>query len=132
MRVLLVGDVEAAAALAGGLEGEDIVLECRPDDPGASSGPDEIGAIARELREFESVLSVHGPDAVLVSSDSSAALSAVLVATKLGTPVAAVERAGRRPGGANGRLIGQLSDARLAPEPSAVVNWLRNAYTERP
>ncbi len=132
MRVLLVGNGEVAAALAGGLDGEDIVPERRPDDPEPASGPDEIGAIAAELREFEGALSEDGPDAVLVASDSSASLAAVLVATKLGTPVAAVERAGREPGGVNGRLIRQLSDVRLAPEPEAIVNWLRDTYTERP
>ena len=129
MRVLLVGNGEGAAALAGGLDGEDIVLERRPDEPVPASGPDEIGALAQALREFEETLSAGGPDAVLVSSDSSAALSAVLVATKLRTPVAAIER---EPGGVNGRLIRQLSDVRLAPEPAAISNWLRDTYTERP
>jgi UDP-N-acetylglucosamine 2-epimerase len=132
VRVLLVGNGEAPAAVAGGLDGEEIVVERRPDDPEAAAGPDEIGAIARELREFEEALGDGGPDAVLVSSDSTAALSAVLVATKLGTPVAAVERAGQEPGGVNGRLIRQLADARLAPEPSLISNWLRDTYTERP
>ena len=129
MRVLLVGNGEGAAALAGGLDGEDIVIERRPDEAVPASGPDEIGALARALREFEETLSAGGPDAVLVSSDSSAALSAVLVATKLRTPVAAIER---EPGGVNGRLIRQLSDVRLAPEPAAISNWLRDTYTERP
>jgi UDP-N-acetylglucosamine 2-epimerase len=129
--VLLVGESEDAAGLAEGL-GEDIVLERRPDDPEPASGPDEIGVIAAELREFEAALSDGGPDAVLVASDSSASLAAVLVATKLGTPVAAVERAGREPGGVNGRLVRLLSDARLAPEGPAIVNWLRDTYTERP
>ena len=98
MRVLLVGNGEGAAALAGGLNGGDIVLERRPDDPEPASGPDEIGAIARELREFEEALSEGGPDAVLVASDSSASLAAVLVATKLGTPVAAVRASRARAG----------------------------------
>lgn len=132
MRVLLVGNGEGAAALGGGLDGEDIVIERQPDEPVPASGPDEIGALAHALREFEETLSAGGPDAVLVSSDSSAALSAVLVATKLRTPVAAIERAGREPGGVNGRLIRQLSDVRLAPEPAAISNWLRDTYTERP
>jgi len=124
VRVLLVGNGEGAAALAGGLDGEDIVIERRPDEPVPESGPDEIGALAHALREFEETLSAGGPDAVLVSSDSSAALSAVLVATKLRTPVAAIERAGRQ--------IRQLSDIRLAPEPAAISAWLRDTYTERP
>jgi UDP-N-acetylglucosamine 2-epimerase len=132
MRVLLVGNGEGAAALAAGLDDRDIVIERRPDDPEPASGPDEIGTIARELREFEQALTDGGPDAVLVSSDSSAALAAVLVATKVRTPVAAIERAGREPAGVNGRLIRQLSDLRLAPEPAAISSWLRDTYTERP
>ena len=132
MRVLLVGNGEGAAALAGGLDGEDIVMERRPDEPVPASGSDEIGALAHALREFEETLSAGGPDAVLVSSDSSAALSAVLVATKLRTPVAAIERAGREPGGVNGRLIRELSDVRLAPEPAAISNRLRDTYTQLP
>jgi hypothetical protein len=56
----------------------------------------------------------------------------VLVATKLGTPVAAIERPGREPGGVNARLIRQLSDVRLAPDAPAIVDWLRDTYTERP
>jgi len=132
VRVLLVGNDDGAAALMGGLDGDDIVLELRPDDSPPASGPDEIGVIARELREFDETLSGGGPDAVLISSDSSAALSAVLVATKLGTPVAVIERAERDPSGVNGRLVRELADARLAPQPAAVSNWLRDTYTERP
>ena len=87
MRVLLVGNGEGAAALAGGLDGEDIVMERRPDEPVPASGSDEIGALAH---------------------------------------------AGREPGGVNGRLIRQLSDVRLAPQPAAISNWLRDTYTQRP
>jgi UDP-N-acetylglucosamine 2-epimerase len=132
VRVLLVGNGEGAAALLGGPEGGDILVELRPDASPPASGPDEVGVIARELREFEETLSGGGLDAVLVSSDSSAALSAVIVATKLGTPVAAIERAGRDPSGVNGRLIRELADARLAPQAAAISNWLRDTYTERP
>jgi UDP-N-acetylglucosamine 2-epimerase len=130
VRVLLVGNSEEGPGLVRNLEGEEIAVERRPDDSRPAAGPEEIGAIARELREFETALGAGGPDAVLVGSDSSASLAAVLVATKLGTPVAAVER-GVPQGGVNGRLIRQLSDARLAPEPSAILNWLRGTYTGR-
>lgn len=132
MRVLLVGDGDDAAGLADGPGGEGIVLERRLDDVNPASGPDEIGALARALREFEGSLGGGGPDAVLVASDSSAALAAVLVATKLGTPVASVERAGHERAGVNARLIRLLSDAQLAADSPALVGWLRDTYTEQP
>jgi hypothetical protein len=132
VRVLLVGDSEDAAAVASGLGGAEIVLERRPDDVEPASGPEEIGALAGELREFERALRDGGPDAVLVASDSSASLAAVIVATKLGTPVAGIERPGQEPGGVNARLIRQLSDARLAPDAASIGVWLRDTYTERP
>jgi len=131
VRVLLVGDRAEGSELAEALDDEGFAVERRPDDSEPAAGPEEIGAIAGALREFEGVLGGGGPDAVLVASDSSASLAAVLVATKLGTPVAAIERTGREPGGVNARLIRQLSDARLAPEPAAIVNWLPDTYTER-
>jgi UDP-N-acetylglucosamine 2-epimerase len=132
MKVLLVGSSEAASLLAGGVRGEEITLERRPDEADPPRGGGEIAAIANGLREFERVLGDGGPDAVLVASDSSASLAAVLVATKVGTPVAAIEDAARDPGGANADLIGQLADVELAPEAPAIVNWLRDTYTERP
>jgi hypothetical protein len=128
----LVGDSEGVAGLTDAPGGEGIVLECHPDDAERASGPDEIGALAAELREFERALGEGGPEAVLVASDSSAALAAVLVATKLGTPVAAVGDPGHTRGGVNARLIRQLSDAELAVAPAAIVDWLRGTYTERP
>jgi UDP-N-acetylglucosamine 2-epimerase len=132
VRVLLVGNSEEASGLAESLDGEAVAVEHRPDESPPAGGPEEIAAIAHELREFERVLGEDGPDAVLVGSASAAALAAVLVATKLGTPVAAVASGGQDPHGVNARLIRQLSDAQVAPEPAAVVNWLRGTYTERP
>jgi UDP-N-acetylglucosamine 2-epimerase len=132
VKILLVGDTGDATALADELVGEGVDVERRADEPGPASGADEIGALARELREFERALGDGGPDLVLVASASSAALAAVLVATKVGTPVAAIERAGGEPGTVNARLIRQLSDARLAPEAAAISGWLRGTYTERP
>ncbi len=130
MSVLIVGTHANLGAVEDGLAAAGIEAERRPDDPDLARGPDEIAAIARELREFERLLRENKPDAVLVVSDSSASLAAVLVATKLGTPVAAIEPPGAG-GGANARLIAQLSDAQLAAEPSAVSDWLRDTYTER-
>ncbi len=123
MRVLIVGNSANPGAVEDGLAAAGTEVERRPDGSDTARGPDEIGAIARELREFEHLLGENGPDAVLVASDSSASLAAVLVATKLGTPVAGIEPPGgwrrerapyrtarRRP--ACGRARGGL---RLAP-----------------
>jgi UDP-N-acetylglucosamine 2-epimerase len=130
MRVLMVGNSEKTSRLADLLAGPEIALERRVDDSEPPGGPEEIAAIADELREFERALGPGGPDAVLVASDSSASLAAVLVATKHRTPVAGVDDGER--GGVNARLIRRLSDAELAPEPAAISNWLRDTYTERP
>jgi UDP-N-acetylglucosamine 2-epimerase len=128
----LVGNSEETSRLAQLLDDRDVALERRVDGgPGPSGGPEEIAAIASELREFERILGEGGPDAVLVASDSSASLAAVLVATKLRTPVAGIESAGSQHGGANARLIRRLSDAELAPEAGAISNWLRGTYTQR-
>ena len=132
MRVLLVGNSEETVRLAEGLGRQDVAYERRDDDSAAPGGPEEIAAIAHELREFERALGDGGPDAVLVASASSASLAAVLVATKLGTPVAAVDSDTGDVGGANARLIRQLSDARLAADAAAIVDWLRDTYTVRP
>jgi UDP-N-acetylglucosamine 2-epimerase len=132
VRVLLVGNSEEASRLAQLLDDRDVVLERRVDGSEPSRGPEEIAAIANELREFERALGEGGPNAVLVASDSSASLAAVLVATKHRTPVATVGRGGSERSGVNARLIRRLSDAELAPEPAAISNWLRDTYTDRP
>ena len=128
----MVGNSEEASRLAEGLEGEDVALDCRPDGTERAEGPEEIGAMAKALREFERALGDGGPDAVLVVTDSSASVAAVIVATKLGTPVARIEDARGDDAGVNASLIRQLADTRLAPDAAAIVNWLRDTYTERP
>lgn len=132
MRVLLVGNSEKTSRLAELLGGREIALERRVDDSEPRAGAEEIATIANELRKFERALGAGGPDAVLVASDSSASLAAVLVATKRRTPVAGIDCGGHEGGGVNARLIRQLSDIELAPEPRAISNWLRDTYTERP
>ncbi len=131
MRVLLVGNSEETSRLARLLDDGDLALERRVDGSEPSGGPEEIAAIAIELREFERILGEGGPDAVLVASASSASLAAVLVATKGRTPVAGIEPPGGERHGANARLIRRLSDAELAPEAAAISNWLRDTYTHR-
>jgi hypothetical protein len=131
VRVLIVGNSAKADDLAEELAGPDRAVERHPDDPPPGSGPDEVGQIAEDLRELEQVLGRSRPDAVLVASDSSAALAAVLVATKLEVPVARLEIPGTDSDGRNAGLIAQLADAVLAPEPSEIVDWIR-PYTARP
>lgn len=132
MRVLLVGNSGNADALAEEFEADGLSVERWPEDPLAPGGPEEIAAIARDLREFERALADGGADAVVVDSHSSASLAAVLVATKLGTPVAGVEGRAGDDDGANATLIRQLADIELAPNAPAIVSWLRDTYTERP
>jgi hypothetical protein len=131
VRILLVGNTANTGALAEELNSADQAVEQRLDDPPAGDGPDEIDQIAGDLRELERDLGDNGPDAVLLASDSSAALAAVLVATKLGTPVARLEVPGEDSPGPNARLIRQLTDAPLAPEPAVIVDWIRGTYTPR-
>jgi threonine dehydrogenase-like Zn-dependent dehydrogenase len=131
VRILIVGNSGNTGALAEGLEGAEVMVERWPDDPPPSGGPEEVAAIARELRELERALGEGGPDVVLVASGSSAALAAVLVATKLGTPVGWIGAAGEDPAGANVSLIRLLADAALAPDPTAIVDWSRDTYTDR-
>jgi hypothetical protein len=131
VRLLLVGNSADAASLADELKAADLTVERWPEGPSAGGGAEEVAAIARELRKFERALNQDGPDAVLLGSNSNAALAAVLVATKLGAPVVRVELAGTDPAGANADLIGHLADAALAPEPAAIVDWVRDTYTPR-
>jgi UDP-N-acetylglucosamine 2-epimerase len=113
-------------------EAAEIVVERWREDRSAADGDEEIGAIAAALREFEAVLAgADRPDAVVVASDSSAALAAVIVATKIGTPVARISASGSDPDGTNCRLIRQLADRELAPEPAVIVDWVRGIYTAR-
>ena len=131
MTVLLVGNSANIASLARELDGADLTVERWPEDPSAGGGAEEVAAIARELRKFETALDHDGPHAVLLASDSSAALAAVLVATKLGAPVGRIELSGEDSTSANADLIRHLADAALAPEPAAIVDWVRDTYTPR-
>lgn len=131
MRILLVGNSANTGSLARELDAADLVVERWPEESRPGGGPEEIAAIARELREFERALDQEGPDAVLLASDSNAALAAVLVATKLGAPVGWIEAADEDSAGANAPLIRHLADAALAPDAVAIAAWLRGTYTPR-
>jgi UDP-N-acetylglucosamine 2-epimerase len=132
MRVLIVGEGPEAASIGEGLEAAGVAVELRVTDSPAADGSEEVLEIARDLLDLERALSEQRADAVLVVSPSSAALAAIIVATKLGTPVALLELSGdATPEDANARVIRQLADTALAPDPAAIVNWLRGGYSPR-
>jgi UDP-N-acetylglucosamine 2-epimerase len=132
MRVLIVGEGPEAASIGEGLEAAGVAVELRSTDSPAADGSEEVLEIARDLLDLERALSEQRADAVLVVSPSSAALAAIIVATKLGTPVALLELSGdATPEDANARVIRQLADTALAPDPAAIVNWLRGGYSPR-
>jgi UDP-N-acetylglucosamine 2-epimerase len=132
MRVLIVGDGPETASIGEGLETAGVAVERRGADSPAADGSEQVLEIARDLLDLERALSEQRADAVLVVSPSSAALAAIIVATKLGTPVARLELSGdATPEGANARVIRQLADTALAPDPIAIVNWLRGGYSPR-
>jgi hypothetical protein len=132
VRVLLVGEGEAADRLAAALAGADVSVERTPE-PRPEKGAQEIKVIAKALLELEELLGEQELEAVLLASRSGTALAALLVATKLGTPTVAIEPVSERaPADINARLIGQLADTALAGDAKAIVAWLHAAYTSAP
>jgi len=132
MRVLIVGEGPETASIREGLEAAGVAVERRGADPPAADGSEEVLEIARDLVDVEGVLTEDRADAVLVGSHSSAALAATIVATTLGTPVARLQLSGdSTPEDVNARVISQLADTALAPDPAAIVNWLRGGYSPR-
>ena len=129
MHVLIVGPAADASELAGALERSGLSVELRDDAPRARDGPSEIEEMARDLRELESALRGGNLDAVIIASTSAAALAAVLVATKEGTPVARLEAPGRSANeDSNARLIRRLADTTLPRQPAAIVEWAGAGY----
>jgi hypothetical protein len=132
VKILLVGICANIDRLVGEVKAADLAVERWPEGAASADTAQEIAAIASDLRRFESALgSAEGPDGIVVASDSSASLAAVLVATKLGTPVACLDASGEDPVGTNALLIRQLADAELAAESAAIVDWMRDTYTDR-
>jgi len=127
MRLMVVG--ARSDALAHLLEKEGIDVSCLPHDA-LAGGEGEVGQIAAEMRAFEGLLSDGAVDGVAVWGSSNPALAAVLVATKLRVPVAAIEGRGDgndRASQLNRRLIDQLADAAVADHAAAIAAWLRGA-----
>lgn len=132
MRVLAVGNSAQIDAFVDAAREAELTVEPWRGEQSPRGGGEAIAAIAGDLRELEAALTAPGrPDAVVVASDSNASLAAVIVATKVGTPVAAVPDPDRQADGTNARLIRQLADRELAADPAAIVGWVRGTYTER-
>ena len=133
MGVLIVGETAEPPASAIELEAAGFEVERRVDGPRPVDGTQEIAEIAGDLREFERALEAGSVDVVLIASDSPAALAAVIVATKMGVPVASLLVPDEASGdGANARVIRQLADAALAPDAEAIMEWARDGYPARP
>ena len=99
-----------------------------PKDSLAEPAGDEVAQIARGLIAFETLFADDAPDAVLLVSTSNLALAAVLVATKIRIPVAALgtwTQDEDRLSELNRRLIVQLADATVADDPATITASLR-------
>jgi hypothetical protein len=127
MRLLFVSDHPPPDGLVASLEQAGVALERPPAEPAARPNASELTEIATSLREFETLLARHRPDAVLLGSASNQALAALLVASKAGVPVARLGgAAGEAASSINGRVIEQLTNATLADEAEAIAAWARD------
>jgi UDP-N-acetylglucosamine 2-epimerase len=127
VRVALVGD-QRPAVRAGLEAAEGVDLVGSPE----TEGDGEIPRLAASLRAFESLFEGQRVDRLVVVGSSDPSLAAVLVATKMLVPVAALESpdGDRDEAGAprmNARLIEHLADAALADDEAALAAWLRDS-----
>jgi UDP-N-acetylglucosamine 2-epimerase len=127
MKVFVVG--EGRRSIEAELSAREAFEVIRPPEhpPGARRG--EVAELAAALRALEALLAGEGAERVVIAGSSDLALAAVLVATKMGVPVAAVgderDRSDDGPGAVNSRLIARLADTTLDPDPGAAIAWLR-------
>ena len=127
MRILLVSEHPPPDELVASLQQAGVALQLPPAELAPRSDASELTEIASALREFEQLMSRDGPDAVLLGSASNQALGALLVASKLGVPVARLEGVpGEGASPINRRVIEQLADATLAGEAEAIAAWARD------
>ena len=127
MKIVIVGEKGSPHALAGALETAGVGVE-RPPERELAGHDDEIGELAAALIAFERLFADDSPDAVLLVSTSNLALAAVLVATKLQIPVAALVEPARDEGQMsemNRRLIEQLADGTVTGDGGTIAASLR-------
>jgi UDP-N-acetylglucosamine 2-epimerase len=129
MKILIVGEKGRPHALAGALETAGVDVERPPTGALGAAHGDQIGELAAALIAFERLFADDVPDAVLLVSTSNPALAAVLVATKLQIPVAALVEAAReedRVSEMNRRLIEQLADGTVGDDAGTIAASLRD------
>jgi UDP-N-acetylglucosamine 2-epimerase len=128
MKIVIVGEKGRPHALAGALETGGASVERPPKSVLGAAHDDQVGELAAGLIAFERLFADDAPDAVLLVSSSNLALAAVLVATKLQIPVAALVEAGRDEGRVsdmNWRLIEQLADGTVTDDAGTIAASLR-------
>jgi UDP-N-acetylglucosamine 2-epimerase len=129
MKILIVGERGRPHGLAGALEAAGIEVERPPKSALGSARGDEVGELAAALIAFERLFFADdAPEAVLLVSASNLALAAVLVATKLQIPVAALVEATQSEDGEselNRRLIARLADGTVADDAETIAASLR-------
>jgi hypothetical protein len=124
---MAVGDPGLASRAA--LDVERGVHPVDPPDERVLAGASEIEGIAAAMRAFEDRLGRAPVDRVVLAESSDLALAAVLVASKMRIPVAALASeppnpAHGNPQELNRRLIEQLADAVLPDDATALATWL--------
>jgi UDP-N-acetylglucosamine 2-epimerase len=128
MRILIVGEEGRPHALAGALETAGVGVERPPKSELSTAHGDQMAELATALMAYERLFADDAPDAVLLVSASNLALAAVLVATKLQIPVAALVEAARdedRMSQMNRRLIEQLADGTVGDDARTIAASLR-------
>jgi UDP-N-acetylglucosamine 2-epimerase len=128
MKIVIVGEKGRPHALASALETGGVDVERPPKRAFGAAHDDQVGELAAALIAFERLFADDAPDAVLLVSTSNLALAAVLVATKLQIPVAALVEATQdddRMSEMNWRLIEQLADGTVTDDAGTIAASLR-------
>jgi UDP-N-acetylglucosamine 2-epimerase len=128
MKIVIVGEKGRPHPLAGALETGGVDVERPPKSAFGAAHDDQVGELAAALIAFERLFADDAPDAVLLVSTSNLALAAVLVATKLQIPVAALVDSARDEGRMsemNWRLIEQLADRTVTDDAGTIAASLR-------
>jgi UDP-N-acetylglucosamine 2-epimerase len=126
MRVLIVGEHERPHALAAALEAAGAEVARPPEGALGATAGDQVGELAAALTAFDRLLADDAPEAVLLVSATTPALAAVLVATKLQIPVAALVEAPKdRASELDARLIEGLANGTVSDDAAAITASLR-------
>jgi hypothetical protein len=127
MRILIVGEGQSPHPLAESLEAAGAAVARPPESARGVPDDDGVGELAAALIALERLLAGDPPDAVLLVSTTNLALAAVLVASKLRIPVAALAAAAPqdRASELNARLIERLADGTVGDDADAIAASMR-------